>query len=571
MPKTTPDHRHGPVRVALYTRISPGGHQRSQEGSLETQAASLRSAVALRTAQGKPHNVVAVLREEDRTGGDMKRPELRKLERMVKDGKIDLVMVTRIDRLSRSLLDFLYLYETFEKHDVQFISMKETFDTTTAIGEAMLKLVLVFAELERKQTAERTQVAMQSRAERGLWNGGAPMLGYQHLGAGKLGVVESEAAVVRSAFEQMLELRSARAVARWLNAQGHRQKRYKSRRRGDVGQREFTPHVVANMLKNRRYLGEVSNRGQWYPGKHDAIVDPEVFARVQGFLDQNRKMGRKSKPTSKHFYLLTGKLRCGLCEDYALTTSTVKNKIGKLYPYYRCVSETKKAKSNCTLGHMAAEKLENAVMAVVREAARDRSIVEQAIEETERILREEMAPSRERLEGLRRDRDSVKRDLDQGFAALTSGELQDVGYFGQRMRDLDERFQQLESAIVEEEVQLHEATNRRLNRDLAVQALQGFDTAFEHLTPSERKEFLDLMIDQVVVFPDHIEVALYEGSRASVALEKVARAAKGRGKGAAAEGAQNDRTPVDGKAGEQGFVLCVDWLRRRDSNSRPGG
>ena len=125
---------------------------------------------------------------------------------------------------------------------------------------------------------------------------------------------------------------------------------------------------------------------------------------------------------------------------------------------------------------------------------------------------------------------------------------------------MDRRLAQLDAAIAEEGARLAEAEGRELNLDLAVQALQGFDTAFEYLTDSERKEFLDLMLDEVVVYPDHIEVALYEGSEASVALEK---AAKTRGKKKATEpgGGENDQTPVDGKAGEQGFVSCVTWLR----------
>ena len=569
-----------PVRVVLYTRISPGGHLRSEEGSLETQAARLQREVEIRTERsGKPHKVVALLREEDRSGGNLERPELRRLVRLVEAHKVDVVISTRVDRLSRSLLDFFTLYETFQQHGVRFVSLNESFDTTTAVGEAMLKLVLVFAELERKQTAERTQTAMQARAERGLWNGGAPILGYDSEGAGKLAVNDAEAAVVRAAFEKMLELRSARKAAVWLNEQGHRQKRYVSRRKGDVGEREFSPAVVSKMLQNRHYVAEVRNKGQWYPGRHEAIVDTDTFDRVQGLLAKNRKGGRSSTPASEHFYLLTGKLRCGECETYALTTSAGRGKSGVRYPYYRCVSFTKKAKSDCGVGLVPAARLEGAVLAVMREAARQPELVAQAIAETERILREEMAPARDRLDALRGERKGVKEELERGFAALTAGGLEEVGYFAQRMRELDARLQQLDAAIVDEEARLSEAEGRQLNLDLAVQALRGFDTAFEHLTPDERKEFLDLMIDEVLVYKDRIEVALYEGSRASVALAKLDGRGKGRSKGAKAEGgakvagkiAQNNQTPAAAEAGEQGFVSRIDWLRRRDSNPRPGG
>ncbi len=561
-----------PVRVVLYTRVSSDNQIRSGEGSLETQADLLQRAVELRADQkGQPHRVVALLREEAKSGKNMDRPMLRKLRAMVDDDTVDLVMVTKVDRISRSLLDFFTLHEAFEKHGVKFYSLNETFDTSTGLGLAMLQLVLVFAQLERRQTSDRTKEAMRSRAERGLWNGGHPILGYDHVGEGKLVVNEAEAVVVRAAFDQMLELRSARKVACWLNDRGHRQKRYTSRRLGDVGEREFSPAVVTYTLQNRHFLGEVSHSDEWFQGRHTGIVDPEVFARVQGMVRKNKKKGSPSTPASEHFYLLTGKLRCGPCGDYSMTTSSSRGQQGVVYPYYRCVSTTKKASPKCKVGLIRAETLESAVFEVVREAAKNPTLIKAAIEETERILREEMAPSRERLDALQAERHSAKAELDRGFAAMTSGALDDVGYFGERMREMDRRLAQLDAAIAEEEARLAEAEGRELNLDLAVQALQGFDTAFEYLTDSERKEFLDLMLDEVVVFPDHIEVALYEGSEASVALEKAANKAKGKKKATEPGGGQNDQTPVDGRAGEQGFVSCVTWLRRRDSNSRPGG
>ena len=265
--------------------------------------------------------------------------------------------------------------------------------------------------------------------------------------------------------------------------------------------------------------------------------------------------------------LLRGKLRCGPCKDegYALTTSSGKGRRGKRYYYYRCVSETKKDRRKCANGLIPAAKLESGVIAVVREAARDPELVSMAIAETERIMREEMGPSRDRLVALRRDRDAAKAELDGGLRLMREGGLGDVSYFRDQMRDADKRYQQLHAAIAEEGARLSEAEGRQLDLDVAVQALRGFDLAFEHLTPAEQKEFLDLMVDEIVVYPDHIEVALYEGSRASVVVEKAAKQAvkSGGGKGGGGDdgGGQNGQTPVRRQPDGQGFVTCIDWLR----------
>jgi len=227
-----PAPRSDVIRVALYTRVSTEMQANKEEGSLETQEARLRAAVMARAGE---HEIRHVFREEGVSGKSLDRPALQRMLDHVRKGDIDLIIVTRLDRLSRSLLDFYEMHRLFETMGVQFVSLNETFDTSSAVGRAMLKLVLVFAELEREQTAERTRLAIQARAERGLWNGGAPPLGYDSLRQGKLDVNPAEADLVKAIFERYLTLRSAHRVATWLNAQGYRQKLYSSRRKGGDG------------------------------------------------------------------------------------------------------------------------------------------------------------------------------------------------------------------------------------------------------------------------------------------------------------------------------------------------
>ncbi|MCK6530787.1 recombinase family protein, partial [Myxococcota bacterium] len=465
------------VRVALYTRVSTDLQAMADEGSLQTQEARLRAAV---TARGPGHEVVAVFKEEGASGKNLDRPALRKLLAAVEAGMVDLTMVTRLDRLSRSLLDFFELHKLFERKGVQFYSLNESFDTSTAVGRAMLKLVLVFAELEREQTAERTKVAMLARAERGIWNGGHPILGYESDGAGHLRVLESEAAIVRAAFEKMLEFRSSREVAKWLNSQGYRQKRYASRRRGDKGERTFSPPVVVHMLQDRRYLGEVRHAGQFFPGRHDAIVDSVTFERVQQTLDGNRQGQKALAPAAEHHFLLTGMLTCGSC-GYALTTASAKGHKGVRYPYYRCVSTTKQVDVPCAVRILAADKLEGAVLAVVREVARRPEMLAEAAAEAERIIREELEPGRQRLDGLRAELAGVRQETERLFNAVIASGLGDLGHAKDRLRALDERRQQLEAAIAAEEGRLSVSEEHHLDVDLVAQALRDFDSAYEHL------------------------------------------------------------------------------------------
>ena len=576
--RATHDERADVVRVALYTRVSTDLQAMADEGSLDTQEQRLRSAVHSRAGL---HEVVSVFREEGASGKSLDRPALRRLLAAVEADAIDLVIVTRIDRLSRSLLDFFELQRTFEAHGVRFYSLNETFDTSTPLGRAMLKLLLTFAELEREQTAERTKVAMLARAERGVWNGGHPVLGYLSDGAGHLDVVAEEAAVVQAAFDRFLQCKSPAQVARWLNEQGFRQKRYTSRRRGEVGGQPFNQSVVRHILSNRRYLGKIKHGGEWFPGQHAAIVDPTTFERAQTALADNRKGGKPPARSTVHQFLLTGLVRCGSC-GRALTTVTSHGRGGVKYPYYRCTSTTKRVDVDCKVGQLPANTLEDAVIAVVRQAAREPRLVEAALQEAERISREELEPAQQRLDLLRAELASVKAEANRLLDVLLASGIGQAGVAKERMGALDARQRQLEASVAECEGQLAVTQSQALDLDLVTTALRDFDLAFDHLGPAEKKELLQQMLDQVVAHRDRVEVGLYDGRQATVDVSAAMAQRAKRKKAPAVHAAHAGVHAGEGGAGTDGqnqqdapgvkprCVLKVKWLPGGDRRQNLG-
>ena len=550
------------VRVALYTRVSTDLQANKEEGSLDTQEARLRGAVAIR--QGH-HEIRQVFREEGESGKSLDRPALQRLLAGIRSNQFDLVVVTRIDRMSRSLLDFYQLHRELEDHGVRFVSLNETFDTSTALGRAMLALVLVFAQLEREQTAERTRDSARARAERGLWNGGYPPLGYDSAEGGRLVVNEDEVALVRLIFDQYLELRSTHTVAKWLNEHGRRQKRFQSRRKGETGGNEFLPTTVGLMLQNRIYLGEVPYKKAWFPGKHEGIVDKEVFDRVQTVMAGNAKHRRGPPLQAQHNYLLTGIARCAC--GYALTTSAGRGGGGATYYYYRCVGLYKKVPGHvCEVRQVRADTLEQEVLSIVREAAREPRLVEEAAAEANRIAREQVTPLQGRVEALRRESREAEAKAHDVLGQILRGGLSESQTAKQVLGELEVRVQQLRHGLAEAEGELATRQTDQLDQEMVLAALRGFDTVFEHLTPAEQKEFLGLMIKQATVYPDRIEVEIDEGSRAVrmlSSLKKRVRGARGGVRAEQGERAHNDETPDQGP----GFVSDLEWLPDRDSNS----
>ncbi len=504
------------TRVALYLRVSTDLQANKEEGSLDTQEARCRSALA---ARREPGQVTHVFREEGASGKSLDRPEVQRMLAAVRAGEIDSVIVTRVDRLSRSLLDFYEVHRLFEKHGVQFQSLNETFDTSTAMGSAMLKIVLVFAELERRQTAERTSAAMQARAARGLWNGGHPPLGYDSQGNGHLDINETEAELVKLIFGKYLELRSTVKVAAWLNDHGYRQKSFTSRRKGSAGGKPFSIPVLQGMLPNRLYLGEIEHKAEVFKGQHEAIIGAEVFERVRQILSDNDKNLRIAPERAKYDYMLTGTLRCAC--GYALTSSAGRAK-GKTYHYYRCVGLQKKDRHECPVRQVRADAADQAVLAIVREAARNPKLLEEAIAEANRLAKQTVTPLRERVASLKKDLVAAERSAEQLLDALLAAGAAGSSTGKRRLLEAEAKVGQLTLGLSQAEGELAVRENEQLDAEVMVQALGSFDEAFEFLTIDEKREFLRLMIRQVTVHRDRVIVDLFEGRSATRFLVAVA-------------------------------------------------
>lgn len=573
MARSAPATAAQPLRVALYTRVSTDLQASKDEGSLDTQEARLRAALASRAGD---HEVRHVFREEGESGKSLDRPALQQLLARVRARDIDLLLVTRIDRLSRSLLDFYEVHRLFEDNGVQFVSLNETFDTSSAVGRAMLKLVLVFAELEREQTAERTRTAMKARAERGLWNGGHPPLGYDSEGNGHLTINPAEAELVKLIFARYEEMRSTVTLARWLNEHGHRQKVYVSRRRGKTGGRKFSVSTVQGMLKNRLYLGEIDHKGETFEGQHDALIEREAFERVQGIIATNHKGAHGPPLRAQYDYLLTGVLRCSC--GHALTTSAGNGRGGR-YHYYRCVGIQKKPGHECAVRQVRAERIDEAVMEIVRETARDPRLLAEAVEEANRMAREQVDPLRQRVETLRREQAEAEAEGQRVLHQILSAGIGASATAKKLLADVEDRQAQLRAALNQAEGELATREAEHLDLEVIVDAIRGFDVAFDHLTLAEKREFLQLMCKQVVVEPDQVTVELYEGRSATRYLggsPRVQKAGGVPGGGGGVPGSvpgehesrdRNERTP----SGGPGFASVSEWLRGVRGTQNVGG
>ena len=215
------------------------------------------------------------------SGGTLERPALQRLLGDIRDGRIDIVVVYKVDRLTRSLADFSKLVETFDAAGASFVSVTQAFNTSTSMGRLTLNMLLSFAQFEREVTAERIRDKIAASRAKGLWMGGPVPLGYNARDK-RLVVNEVEADRVRHIFARYLETCSVRKLATDLAREGIRSKRRTTKAGEAYGDRPFTRGALIALLRNPVYIGEARHRDQRYPGEHEAIVDRDVWDAVQG-------------------------------------------------------------------------------------------------------------------------------------------------------------------------------------------------------------------------------------------------------------------------------------------------
>ncbi len=320
-------------RCAIYTRKSTEEGLDQAFNSLDAQREACAAYVMSQRHEG--WELVPDLYDDGGySGGNMDRPGLRHLLDDVKAGRVDIIVVYKVDRLTRSLVDFAKIVEVLDRQGASFVSVTQAFNTTNSMGRLTLNVLLSFAQFEREVTGERIRDKIAASKARGMWMGGSVPLGYA-VKDRKLVVVPEEVKRVRMIFERYLALGSVRVLAESLKAEGVRSKARLSRTGKEYGNAPFSRGALYLMLQNRIYLGEVMHKGKAYPGEHDAIVDADLFARVAALLQQNRNNHVNGVHAGEPS-LLIGKVYDGLGRTMSPDHAT---KRGRRYRYYASRTE----------------------------------------------------------------------------------------------------------------------------------------------------------------------------------------------------------------------------------------
>jgi site-specific DNA recombinase len=274
------------LRCAIYTRKSSEEGLEQDFNSLDAQREACEAYIASQKHEGWVA-LTGMYDDGGFSGGTMDRPALKRLLADVAAGEIDVVVVYKVDRLTRSLADFAKIVEIFDGRKVSFVSVTQAFNTTSSMGRLTLNVLLSFAQFEREVTGERIRDKIAASKKKGMWMGGQPSLGYD-VGDRKLVVNQAEAETVRHIFRRYQELRSVRLLATELEAEGVISKLRRAADGSPYGAKPLVRGALYVMLSNRIYRGEIVHKGTAFPGEHPAIVDEALWSEVQHILAANR-------------------------------------------------------------------------------------------------------------------------------------------------------------------------------------------------------------------------------------------------------------------------------------------
>jgi site-specific DNA recombinase len=490
------------VRVAVYTRKSTEEGLDQEFNSLEAQREAVEAYAKSQRGQG--WEVLPDHYDDGGfTGANTDRPAFQRLLKDVEAGRVDVVAVYKIDRLSRSLLDFVRIMEQFQALGVTFVSVTQQFNTTTPVGRLTLNLLATFAQFEREVISERTRDKIAATRRKGLYTGGPPVLGYDVVDK-KLVVNAAEAEQVREVFRLYLEVGTLAPTAAELGRRGIRTKTRTTRKGRLVPGRAFDKNSLHQHLTNVLYAGRVRLKKETFPGQHEAIIDQDTWDAVQRQLKNHGRTGG-TETKNKWGVLLRGLLFCAACGRGMCHHWTSRGE--RRYSYYVCQSHLSEGAAACPGSRTPTRVLEAAVVDHLRQLGRDPELVArtvQAARDDVLARRPEVEAERRRLDArlaeLRRERQCLLDAIAQGGPA--GRVLQD------RLATTDQEAEEVADRLADVRAELRAKDAGQIDEDDLRQALEAFDPVWDQLFPREKARILALLLERVTVSVKTEEVSL---------------------------------------------------------------
>ena len=497
------------VPVAIYARVSTDNQVGGRFDSCDSQAAVCRDHIRKRASEGWYE--VAAFTDAAYSGGTMDRPGIQALKRMIQAGEVKVVLIFKLERVSRNMDEWGPFRSFLQKHGCLLESATENISEVEPEGRLKNNIMMSVAEFERLNTAKKTRIKMREQAKRGFWNGGYVPYGYAYdKNTQSLQPHPQEAPLVRQIFEQAAKLVSLTEVANALNAEGHRTKeRLMQRRDGmseTIGGRLFRSDGLRLLIRNPLYRGAVKFEGLEFAAKHEALVPADLWEKANAaVLHTNERPGQMDYPfqaRDTHNHLFKGLAWCASCGRALVPSdSGKKSALGIKYRYYTCSLVLRESQTTqCAVGRLSADALEKAVIALLGEASKHPSVVKEMVEVSRSNRRGDADALRAELEKQKQSLATVDKQLNNCADAIAKGGVEAIGEaLVRRATELREQRRRLlfEQERTRQELAASDATvleEQRIRKNL-----ERIGEVLPKLPPEEQKELVKLFIERIDV------------------------------------------------------------------------
>lgn len=488
-----------PIRAAIYCRVSTYEQAQGEFSSLDGQESYLTE-----HCKNKGWTVYKIYRDT-KSGKSLDRVEIQKLLSDAEDRCFDVMVATKLDRVSRSVKDFLDLDSRLNALGIDIVITTQQIDTTTPMGKMQRVIMLVFAEFEREMISARTTEKLYAQAQKGYWSGGPTPLGYDAKEK-KLIVNDDEAKIVKRIFSLYADGTSSLKIANLLNNEGYKNKVRKSK--GNIISDKYTQDSILRILKNKLYIGLITIKRKKLDGKtlpspvietfkglQSAIMDEKTFDFVQTKLHDSKK--NKYSEYKGSPLLLLQKIKCGTCDSMMTTTFTSKEDGKKVYGY-KCKEKAKKGNSYCPSQDIPAIAMENFVFSLVQKIGSSEKLFDAVFEHF--ILNDDSGEIelKEKLEELQKNLKNVEIESTRLINIIKRNEvLKDLSLISNELTNLDEKkkFILVEIDKVEDELRKH--NDRSVSKEEMRELFGNISELFKELDKDEKRKLIDFIINEI--------------------------------------------------------------------------
>lgn len=491
------------TKCFVYARVSTDEQASGQYSSIDSQVDICKHYIEIQKEKG--WHFVASYTDPGFSGKDLERPGIQQVISDIKQGKIDVLIVYKIERLVRSIKDFYMLWDLFEAHNVTFVSATQQFDSSNAMGKLMLNVLLSFAQFERENTSEKTRDKMKQRARLGKWHGGLYPFGYDYSKeTKKLSINKTESTAVKKTFSMFIEGRKPTEIANHLNAKGLRTKSRKITTKAGItkttGENRFNDDFIKKIVLNPIYKGFVHFNGEEFKGEHQALVSTQIWEKANQLMKPITP--RKTEyAKDNHTHLLKGLLKCGQCGTFLTPyPAGKKDKNGVPYLYYACGRVVDFGKdSDCKVRMIPAREFENIIKKCLTDLGNNKALIESTIKNSTKLTKNKILPFQSQKEKAEQMFGKTISEINRLIKIMKSQDLVSNEITDEYKKLLYEKAS-LQNQIEKLTIDIERCKQDVLDAEMIKKTILAFDKVISALPIEDQKDLFHLLIRDITVW-----------------------------------------------------------------------